>query len=196
MNTTTTDFLTDFPTSIDGIIASLKDTIKSRQEGIEYRAMNYYNCVDDYSSGGICDTAAYEAIRSCQGAIEILQKQAERGTPFMEDFTVDVLTDMQGNVVSERIVQGRFGSCWIIGNGDSVQFVSTAKKMATYNKKGYKVMQRVFTVEYYYTNRLNKNGDLITRGRLLNQSIIEWPDNTDLWVSTRMNRVLYNTINN
>lgn len=192
---TETDFLADFPASIEQTIASLEDTIKSRCEGIDYRAQNYYNCVDDYSSGGICDKAAYETISSCRGAIELLKKQAERGKPFVDEFTVDVLTDMHGNVVSERIVNGKFGACWIIGSGDSVSFISTAKKMTTYNKKGYKVMQRVFTLEYYYTNRLNKNGDLISRGRVLDQKVTEWPQGTDLWVSTRMASVLYFAVN-
>lgn len=190
----TDDFLKDFPTAIEQSIASFKESIKSRQEGIEYRAMNYYNCIDDYSSGGICDKAAYEAISSYQGAIEALTRQAEHGKSFIEDFDCDVLCDLDGKVVSERIVNGRFGSCWIIKDAEGrATFIGTARKQATYRKKGYKVMRHVYTVEYYFTTQHTFKG-LITRGRVLAERFEDAPE-TDLWVSDKLNRIAYFAIN-
>lgn len=195
---TNNNFLKDFPSveSMERAIASFKSDIESRNEGIEYRARNYYNCIDDYSSGGICDKAAYEAISSYRGSIETLENQIKEGKPFIREFDCNVLCDLSGNIVSERLVNGRYGSCWIIKDADGLAtFVSTAKKQATYRKKGYKVMSRVYTVEYYFTTTHTFKHGLISRGRILSEKLIDSPE-TDLWVSDRLNSVAYFALHN
>ncbi len=187
--TTTTDFYSEVPTSeaIDNAIKGFKNSIETSIKGIDYRLQNYYNCIDDYSSGGICDKAANENISNCQSHIRNLENQKINGS-VTDTFYQDVLCDLDGNVVSERVVSGRFGDCWIIGDGSNVQFIGCAKKVATYAQKGFKVMQREFTTEYYFLTREHK-GNLITRGRILSERIIDQPNVS--YPCTRLPSIVY-----
>ncbi len=137
---------------MEGRIAACENSIERSMEGIAYRAENYYNCIDDYSSGGICDKAANENISACRMEIDLLKEQIKLGRPRVQDFVHFVLADLEGNIVSNRIVDGRFGRCWIIEKDHgNVEFVGLAKRAGTYEKKGYKVVRVEETVEYAYT---------------------------------------------
>jgi hypothetical protein len=186
-------FLADFPTTeqVDRFNRYCEDTYKAQQEQSDYRMQNYFNCVDDYSWGGICDKAAAEHRSTLQHAQSELKEQAENGKPFVREFTVEVLADYHtGEIVSERLVKGRYGYCWIIKDGEQAKFVGTAKKQATYHNKGYKVMQRAYTVEYYFTTRLGKNG-LISRGRVLSEVLRDMEQIPEFGCETRLPPVAY-----
>lgn len=191
----TNNFLNQFPskTDIENFNHSALSSIKSINEGRTYRMNNYLNCVDDYSWGGPCDKAADEHERRLKNAMQTLKEQLENGAPFVEKYSMNVLTDMDGNIVSEKIVSGRFGDCWLIKNGDNVSFVGCSKKQATYNKKGYKLMERVYELEFYYTTTQTKHG-LLSVGRLLNenlQDVAEMP----MFASTNLPAQLFFTLN-
>ena len=121
----------------------------------DYRMQNYFNCVDDYSWGGLCDQAATEARFKREAVLGVLQRQVALGCPLREVTEVAVLVDaVTGAVVSERIVNGRFGACWIIGGGEGGNqptFVSVTKRQATSERKGF----RVYTKRYTYNKYVN-----------------------------------------
>ena len=150
----------------DLFLISFEQANETMRENANYRMQNYYNCVDDYSWGGLCDQAANEAYRDRCRIKDFIQTELLNGA-FNEIVELSVLCDIDGNIVSDRIVNGKFGECWIIKNGNSVSFVGVAKKQSTYNKKGYKVMTLAINVEYYYT----AGGKIISR--ILGQEMID-----------------------
>lgn len=195
MNNKTETFYDAIPTEeqVQSLIASFDRQDEEARKNTEYRMENYYNCVDDYSWGGRCDQAQNEARGYRNSARTQLMNQLENGV-FTEDFEVNVLTDLEGNIVSERLVDGRFGQCWLIKkeNG-AVEFVGVAKKPATYEKKGYKVMTKVFKVEYYYTTKFIDFKGLVVKARLLGE---ELKDAFAEYPTTTMERELYFAVQN
>lgn len=175
MNTQVENFTDLLPTSaaIEALLSSYEAQDAEARKNSEYRMQNYFNCVDDYSWGGICDQAASQAESIRMHNRNVLKNQLENGIQ-KEVFTVNVLTDLDGNVVSETIVNGKFGPCWLIKNESGTSFLSVAKKAATYEKKGYKVMQRQITCEYYYTLRHYKSGKLVIMSRVVSDEICEF----------------------
>lgn len=56
-----------------------------------------------------------------------------------------VLTDLEGNIISERIVNGKYGKCFIIENEDgSVNFVNHNVREKTLEKKGFRLDDKPF----------------------------------------------------
>lgn len=166
-------FYTDFPTAeaVKSLFTLYDAQDEQARAASEKRMENYYNCLDDYSWGGICDRASDESRGQRNSARNILSEQLERGTGTIEIFEQAVLLTTGGQVASTQIVNGKFGECWLIKEGNNVSFVGVAKKQATYEKKGYRVGYRRIEVEYYYTTRSGKNG-LITRGRVLSNELV------------------------
>jgi hypothetical protein len=162
------NFYDQMPTQIqfDNFVAWYNEENAQMRKNADYRMENYFNCVDDYSWGGRCDQAANEAYSKRFRLHNDLVNQMKNGA-FVDDLEMSVLVDMGGNIVSDKIVNGKFGECWIIKNGANVEFVGVAKKQATYNKKGFKVMTIVYNVEYYYLT----NGKIVSR--LLNQKLVD-----------------------
>lgn len=201
MKTITTDFLEKFPTQeeVESLIRGFDATRESHKENRQYRMENYYNCVDDYSFGGPCDRAQDEEGSKMNLAQSLLKEQLENGKPFTEEFRIPVLTDLDGNIVSDRIVEGRFGECWIIIDKskefNNASFVSVSKKNSTYNKKGYKVMEFVYLTEYYFTTKMSKNG-LISVARVLKQELQDCQELPKYSFHTKLPSVLYFALNN
>ncbi len=187
------NFYSEMPTEeqINSLFAAFKRADASAAENTEYRMQNYFNCVDDYSWGGICDKAQDEAIGDRNRATRLLTEQLTSGA-FKEIVQLSILCDLNGKQVSDKIVQGRFGACWLIGGGDNVSFVGVAKKPATYEKKGYKVMTREIELEWYYLTKMSKKGELISRARILSDTLKDaMPEHQD----TSMRRELYFALN-
>jgi hypothetical protein len=161
-------FYNQMPTQIqfENFVSWYNEENEQMRKNSDYRMQNYYNCIDDYSWGGLCDKAADEAYAKRLRLYNSLQTQIKNGA-FFEDVEISVLVDENDNVVSDKIVNGRFGECWILKNGNDVKFVGVAKKQSTYNKKGFKVMTIVYQIEYYYMT----NGKIVSR--LLNKKMID-----------------------
>lgn len=169
----TTDFYSKLPNAevTERIFKSCKAQDEAAAKAAIQRMENYYNCIDDYSFGGIQDRVSDESRRSRMILCEKLQAQAENGyKAFIETFNVAVLCDLQGNVLTQRIVNGRYGLCWIIGNQNAT-FVAVAKKQATYQKKGYQLKTKKITVEYYYTGGISKSGRCMIQARTLSSEL-------------------------
>lgn len=156
------------PTQIqfENFVSYYEQQNEDMRKNSDYRMENYFNCVDDYSWGGMCDQAASQAYSKRSKIYTNLVAQMRDGA-FIEDIELSVLVDLNGNIVSDKIVNGKFGECWIIKNVDTVSFVGVAKKQSTYNKKGYKVMTLVNTIEFYYLT----NGNVVAR--LLNEQLVD-----------------------
>jgi len=134
-------------------ILFLEKEITSRREGMKYRMENYYNCVDDYSYGGLCDKAAEESILESKTKINIYKEFLERGE-VVEVFEREILTDLNNKDLKAKVVDGRYGKVWIYtkeeNNKVNAIFVGCAKKPVTYEKKGYKVRKVTETVKLTY----------------------------------------------
>jgi len=159
--------MNDFPTmeAMADAVRHWQESIERSQEGTKYRMENYYNCVDDYSWGGPCDRAADWNISRCNSFIALMKEQMEKPEPQTWDFHREVLADLDGNIVSERIIKTKYGFAWIIGEGENVEFVGCVKRQSTYETKGYRVMTITETAKFYYLPRESKQG-------LMAQSII------------------------
>lgn len=158
----TADFYSKFPSEAEMLdrINKLQDAIRGHEEAAECRMMNYYNCVDDYSYGGICDQATSRLINDNRQLRSRIKDQLESKNTLITEETIDRLIDIKtGDVVSDRIVNGKFGLCWIIGDGDSVQFVGVAKRQKTYESKGFSVSRVTYTMESY----INAFGGIVAR---------------------------------
>ena len=102
--------------------------IASLQEQEDGRMERYYNCEDDYSWGGLCSKANYIAR---DRAVEVVINDGW----YTEHKTFNILKDMSGETLNARIVEGRYGRCWMIGDGE--KFVSIPRRQDTLIKKGY-----------------------------------------------------------
>ena len=124
-------------------------------EKSEYRMQNYFNCVDDYSWGGISDTVSRERLRTAERRIEIYLEQFN-GDGFLYKTNVNTcLFDLENNFITDNVVNTKYGNAFLFNN----QFISVAKKMETYFKKGYTVKNRVRTYKMQFSGKFSKKGN-------------------------------------
>jgi len=122
----------------------------------DYRMMNYYNCVDDYSWGGRCDQAQDFEMSRMRGMLHNVLEQEENGGFCKEIAYAYELQDMDGNVLSKRLVNGKFGLCFIIQHSENnVSFVGATKNQSTFAKKGFKIVTKIYEFKVIYTGTLN-----------------------------------------
>lgn len=110
--------------------------IASLQKDEDGRMERYYNCEDDYSYGGRCSRANYIARDRAKAARDRAVEVIINNGWYTEYKTFNILKDIQsGETLKARIVAGRFGRCWMIGEGE--KFISIPRKQDTLVKKGY-----------------------------------------------------------
>lgn len=101
----------------------------------DLRMQHYYDCIDDYSWGGPCSKA--NALAQQRADYE-LQEQIEaivRGGFIIRSRKVNILRNKSDNSLAAcGTKQGRFGRFFKTYDGN---FVSCAKMVSTYEKKGY-----------------------------------------------------------
>jgi hypothetical protein len=135
-------------------IEQQKKQIANINRNADRVADNYYNCLDDYSFGGLTTQAHNWGRDQARDLIARMEAQIEANDSHIFEHNEYALCDMQGNVLSHRIVKGAYGPCWVLDNTyNDKKFFSPVKKQATYNKKGLQLMQRTHTFELYYTTR-------------------------------------------
>ena len=117
---------------IRGINESFDSKMKSINERREYRMENYYNCVDDYSFGGLYDKADNELEDKYRIERDILIEQVENGGYYERTSSFYRLRDSEGNT-ADGASDGQYGSYFYINE----KFVGVPKKVATLEKKGY-----------------------------------------------------------
>jgi len=166
-------------------IKSQEATIKRARESIEYRLENYYNCIDDYSSGGICDKAANETITQTENQIELYKEFLSKGE-IIREFEREILTDLEDNDLNAKIVNGKYGRCWVYGGGI---FVGLAKKESTYRNKGYKVRTVTETVRLTYS--LTDTEKLWENYEILNRTIVDSTPKRIVYADSWINKWIY-----
>lgn len=155
---------------IAAILSTLDAEDKDAHKNAECRMNNYFNCVDDYSWGGLCDQAASQGYNRRSVLRNALIQLRNNGGAIFEDINLPVLCDMDGNIVSDNVVWGAYGKCWVTPNG---QFIGCAKKSATYAKKGYCVRDMRYIIEWYPLGGITQNGNLKLSARVLSHQLGE-----------------------
>lgn len=126
---------------IKAVNESFEKCLKEIQERLEYRMKNYYDCVDDYSYGGICDKADDELEDKLRIKRDIIIEQIENDGKVVRKSSFYRLvskTDMCDGARS-----GRYGEYFTIDG----KFVGVPKKLDTLIKKGYKLYKVSRTYE-------------------------------------------------
>ncbi len=140
------------PERIAFVLKQLDQSDKSADEATDRRMENYYNCVDDYSWGGICDHASAQGkserrlVRSCMN--EILAT----GNPLKGSHDHYFLERLDGSFATDHCVKTRFGQAWRIkgeAGYESCTWVSVSKTKKTYEKKGFRLMKATYEFDYY-----------------------------------------------
>lgn len=99
-----------------------------------YRMENYYNCIDDYSWGGLCDKADNEYMDRLRVERDIKIEQVKNGGCYYRTSDIYRLVDGDGNQ-SDGCGCGEYGYYWRM-NG---RFVGLPKRIATLAKKGFRL---------------------------------------------------------
>lgn len=140
--------------------ASLKRMCEEHGKNTDYRMQNYFNCVDDYSWGGICDQAQAQKENMMRRVVERLKEQEENGGYINITATELELQTLDGEFVSNNIINGRYGACFMFGTEETgFKFVGMAKKQSTFEKKGFRVVSKNYGLKVIYTGRLTAKGN-------------------------------------
>jgi len=118
---------------INAIKANSENQLARLQADEDRRADNYYDCLDDYSYGGLCSKANAQAQgRVIAGMNWAIQEVVLGYIPLVK--RRNILKDLNGNIVATGTHEGKFGRFFVTDNG---VFVSCRTKLSTYEKKGY-----------------------------------------------------------
>ena len=152
----------------------------------EDRFRRSYECQDDTIMYGMSWNVTQDTMNSIRKKYEIFDEQNKNGGFLNKKSEILCLFDLNGNLVSETIVKGQYGECFIIKDGEKVSFVGLAKKQDTYKKKGYicKVKIREFTCKFTEFSK-NKGYPLYKDIVLVNETIIESvkAESSDTWIN-------------
>jgi hypothetical protein len=150
--------MTNHALTREAIIASYDKKIKELEERQEYRAQNYYNCVDDYS---FCNPI-HDAVDSSFRVRALQCRDYELETLEFGFCTVvsmqSLLFNEAGEICAEGTNYGKFGSYFRLFNGG---FVGVPKKAVTLKLKGYTMQERKTTYKARFTGRFTKNDEPI-----------------------------------
>ena len=157
------------------IKAAYEEKIAEIDRRRDYRMKNYYDCVDDYSWGGICDKA--DNIAAAQAAhIRDLEIDAVLNDGWNKVIiTKYALADADGNIVSETVKSGKFGYFWVVND----TCVGVPFRLSTLVKKGYYLVKIVKTYKGKFTN-ISNNGNYLFKDVCLIDKTIEGTTNEDL----------------
>lgn len=121
------------------------------------RAENYYNCIDDYSYGGLCDMADREVSRELSIEKDLKIEEIKNGGYHVENTYNHILKNLDGEIVSTTLVNTRYGKAFRIGDN---KWVSVPVKHSTLIKKGYKLYE-VESVYHLKFGGFSKKGNVI-----------------------------------
>ena len=150
------DLTADQLSAISAAQVSYDKTIKDLDEQEDARMQHYYDCIDDYSWGGLCTKANYLARGRAKQTLEDRIEEIVRGGFLIRERLVNVLRDINTNeVVATGTHEGRYGRFFVTEDG---VFVSCAKKVGTYEKKGFRPYVQTIT-EKVVRDGYWRNGD-------------------------------------
>ncbi len=149
---------TTFLTSVQ-VQETYNAMVAAHRKNTDYRMENYFNCVDDYSWGGVCDKAQDQAESRMLYIIDLLKSQEENGGYFIKNVTELVLQNFDGSFLSDTVVKCRYGYCFMWGREQTgLHFCGVAKKQSTYTGKGFKVISRRYELKVVYTGKSTRSG--------------------------------------
>ncbi len=127
-------------------IESRDEALAELQKQEDRRMENYYNCVDDYSWGGLCSKANIMARdrvkRNCQERIE----EIVRGGFLVKTRRVNILRDIEtGEVAACGVREGEYGPYFKTYEAFGSKYISFAKRISTYEKKGFRPFVQIVT---------------------------------------------------
>ena len=152
---------------IKAVNESFEKCLKEIQERREYRMKNYYDCVDDYSYGGLCDKADDEMENVLRIRRDIIIEQIENDGKVVRTSSFYRLVSNSGDVC-DGAESGRYGEYFSIDG----KFVGVPKKLSTLTKKGYKLFKvtRNYSCEFKNVGRYGVQWKTMT---LVNEVIEE-----------------------
>jgi hypothetical protein len=158
MNTITTKLPLEVAKKrLESAKSSLESSNEKREENTRRRMENYFNCVDDYSWGGLCDQASADERRREENLVNLLANQVDNNGVAIKEFVRFGIKNGKGEVVDFEAKDGKYGKFFV--DGDT--FVGVAKKLSTYQKKGYELVKIKFTVKSVVENKISKKGNPI-----------------------------------
>lgn len=153
--------LTKMTTTIETLKANLEIELKPYYEIQDNRWERYMNCQDDSIIGGISDNVTSNTISTIKRKYDLFIEQFENGGFLTSQSNMLCLFDLDGNYITDNIVNGKFGECFCFTNNGETKFVSLSKKESTYEKKGYKTAYRVRTFIYNFYGKKTSTGNWI-----------------------------------
>jgi archaellum component FlaF (FlaF/FlaG flagellin family) len=138
---------------IEKLEQNRKNALNPYQEIQDDRMLRYFNCQDDTILGGISDQVTSATMSRINREFDLAKEQILNGGYLLRSDVEVVLYNLEGVRVSEKVCRGRFGYFFILYDGS---FVSTAKKKATFTKKGYSVMVETTTYKCKFTHITDK----------------------------------------
>lgn len=135
---------------IAAILTTMQEADEQEIARASDRASNYYACLDDYSYGGVQDRYA-ERSRQARDRARGMFKAIAEGEDLAGIYEHYYIADLSGNFLSDTVVDGMYGKSWVI-SGPRRTWVSLAKNVSTYAKKGYKLMCARYAYSYYPAN--------------------------------------------
>lgn len=130
------------------------------EENADRMKRAYVDCMDDSIVCGISDNLCKSRMSLIRETAKDYIEQVENGH-LTYTFERVFLYDLEGNLVSEKIVNGAYGHCWIIGDGDNVKFVGCPKRESTLTKKGYASKTHKVTYKAVWNGDTKKYGTYI-----------------------------------
>lgn len=159
---------------IQSILDSFENGMKAIRERREYRMKNYYDCVDDYSFGGICDQADNQLQNELEITRNIRIQEVLNGGFYIRKSEFYRLSDENGNSTTGTH-SGRYGDFFVIND----KCVSVPKKVATLEKKGYTLEKIERTYKCTYKGFSNKGNVMCQTMEIASETITkvtEMPD--------------------
>ena len=145
----------------------------------------YMNCQDDTLIGGMSDQLNGERRSEINRRYDLFIEQVQNGGSLKSTSVVLALYDLEGNFVTDNIVNGAFGRCFCYDINGSTKFVGIAKRQSTYTKKGLKAVTRVRDYEYTFSGKSTKTGRFLYENiEILNESFNDSleDDSSNSWI--------------
>jgi len=157
-------------------------------ENTEYRMQNYFNCIDDYSWGGIQDQTQSQKENRLLWLIDRVKEQDNNGGFLEESATELILQSSDGAFVSANIVRGKWGKCFMWGSEEQgMSFLGLSTKQSTFAKKGYRVVTKKYRLKVIYNGRITQSGNFSKSVEL-----IEMIESVDSSIDTLFDNKNYN----
>jgi hypothetical protein len=148
-------------TKIEELKSRMEAELKPYQEIQDDRHRRSYECQDDSILYGMSYNVTSDTISRIKRKYDLFIEQVKGGGFLVDQSKMLCLFDLEGNFLTDNIVNGKYGKCFCFTQNGETKFVALAKKESTYEKKGYKTSYRVRTFKYQFNGRISDKGYVI-----------------------------------